>query len=114
LSASEFLYNGHSQYGFDPVLPTLFMAPLFSGKYTASPHIDPEPLVAPRCMKGSEVLESIGVTALDGWGNFGLQHNSGRYQDAVNEDDLPTLEELEKLLRPTLRKKILIGEPKKP
>jgi hypothetical protein len=48
------------------------MAPLFSGKYTATPHIDPEPLVAPHYMKGSEVLESIDVTALDGWGDFGL------------------------------------------
>jgi hypothetical protein len=91
-----------------------FMAPLFGGKYTASPHIDPEPLVAPRHMKGSQVLESIDVTALDGWGDFGLQHNSGRDQDAVSEDDLPTFEELEELLRPTLRKKGLIGEPKNP
>lgn len=56
-------------------------------------------------MKGSEVPESIDVTALDGWGDFGLQHNSGRDQDEVSEDNLPTLKELEELLRPTLRKK---------
>jgi hypothetical protein len=89
-----------------------FMAPLFSRKYTASLHIDPEPLVAPRHMEGSPVLESIDVIALDGWGDFGLQHNLGRDQDAVSEDDLPTLEELEELLRPTLRKKVLIEAPK--
>jgi hypothetical protein len=82
-----------------------FMTPLFSGKYTALPHIDPKPSVEPRYLKGSQVLESVDVTALDGWGDFGLQHHSGQDQDAVSEDDLPTLEEL---LRPTLRKKVLI------
>jgi hypothetical protein len=63
-------------------------------------------------MKRSQILESVDVIAPDGWGDFGLQHNSGRDQDVVSEDDLPTLEEL---LRLTLRKKgkVLIGEPKK-
>jgi hypothetical protein len=50
--------------------------------------------------KGSH---SVGVATLDGWGGFGSQRNSGRDQDAVSKDDLPTLEAL---LRPTLRKQV--------
>jgi hypothetical protein len=86
------------------------MTPLFSGKYTASPHIDPEPPVAPRYKKGSQVLESASSTVVDRRGDFGSQHDSGRDQDAVNEDedDLPTIKEL---LRRTLRKEDLIEEP---
>ena len=53
-----------------------FMTPLFSRKYSTSLHIDHEPPAAPR-YKGSQVLESFGVPALDGWGDFRLQHNSG-------------------------------------
>jgi hypothetical protein len=78
------------------------VTPLFGKKYTTSLHIDHEPPVGPR-YKGSQVLESFGMPALDGWDDFGLQHNLGRDQDAVSEDDFPTLEAL---LRPTLRKQI--------
>jgi hypothetical protein len=87
-----------------------FMTPLFSGKYAASLHIDPEPLAAPRHKKGSQVLEPFGGAALDGWGNFGSQYNLGRDEDTVSEDDLPTLKEL---LRPTLLKEVLMEEPEK-
>lgn len=43
-------------------------------------------------------------------GRLWIANNSGRDQDVVSEDDLPTFEEL---LRLTLRKEVLIGEPKK-
>lgn len=109
-SASKFLYDGHSQHGFCPVLPTPFMTPLFGGKYTASLHIDPEPPAAPCHKKGSQVLEPFGLAALDEWGDFGSQYNSGRDEDTVSEDDLPTLKEL---LRPTLPKDVSIEEPEK-
>jgi hypothetical protein len=79
-----------------------FMTPLFGRKYSTSSHIDHEPSAAPR-YKGSQVLEPFGVPALDGWDDLGLQHNSGRDQDAVSEEDFPTLEAL---LHPTLRKKV--------
>lgn len=52
----------------------------------------------PHYKKGSQ---SFGIAALDGWGDFGSVHNSGRDQDAVGEDDFPALEAL---LCPTLRK----------
>jgi hypothetical protein len=80
-----------------------FMTPLFGRKYSTSLLIDHEPPAAPRHKKGSQVLESFGAPALDGWDDFGLQHNSGRDQDAVSEDDFPTLEAL---LCPTLRKQV--------
>jgi hypothetical protein len=68
-----------------------------------------KPPVVSRHMKGSQAPESIGVIALDEWGDFESQHNLGQDQDAASEDDLPTLEEL---LRPTLRKEDSIGGPK--
>jgi len=76
---------------------------LFGRKHTTSPYIDYEPSAALRHKEGSQVL-------LDGWGDFGSQYNSGRDIDAVSEDDLPPLEEI---LRPTLRKEVLIDEPEK-
>jgi hypothetical protein len=88
-----------------------FMTPLFGGKYTASMHIDPKPLAAPRHKKGSQVLKSFSVAALNGWGDFGSQHILGQDEDAVSEVDLPTLKEL---LRPTLHMEVLIEEPEKP
>jgi hypothetical protein len=88
-----------------------FMSPFFSSKCAASPHTDPAPPVVPCHMKGSQALDSVGVIALDEWGDFGSQYNLGRDQDAVSEDDWPTLEEL---LRPTLHKEVLIEEPKEP
>jgi hypothetical protein len=42
-----------------------FITPLFGKKYSTSLHIDHEPLVAPR-YKGSQVLKSFSVPALDG------------------------------------------------
>jgi hypothetical protein len=86
------------------------MTPLFGEKHTALLHIDPEPPAAPSHKKGSQVLEPFGSAALDGWGDFGSQYNSGRNVDAVSEDDLPTLK---KLLRPTLPKEVSIEEPEK-
>lgn len=73
LSTLEFLSDGHRQHGFHPVLPNPFIAFLFSGKYTASPHVNHKPSVEPRHMKRSQVLESVDVSDLDGWGDFGLQ-----------------------------------------
>jgi hypothetical protein len=86
-----------------------FMTPLFSGKFTASLHIDPEPPIAPRCKKGSQVLESASTTAVDRGGDFGSQHDSGQDQDIVSDDDFPTVKDL---LCRTLRKEDLMGEPK--
>jgi hypothetical protein len=86
------------------------MTPLFGGKHTALLHIDPEPPAVPCHKKGSQVLEPFGSAALDGWGDFGSQYNSGRDEDVVSEDDLPTLK---KLLRPMLPKEVLIEEPEK-
>lgn len=77
-----------------------FTNPLFTNKYTALRHA-----------KGSQVLKSAGVIALDECGDFGSERDFGQDQGAVSEDDLPTLEEL---LRPTLPKKVLIAEPKPP
>jgi hypothetical protein len=79
------------------------MTPLFCRKYSTSLHIDHEPVAAPRYKKGSQVLESFSVPALDGWDDFGSEHNSGRDQDTISEDNFPTLEAL---LRPTLRKQV--------
>lgn len=81
-----------------------FMKPLFGSKQAAPLHIDPKHPAAPRYKNGSQVF-------LDGWGDFGSQYNSGRDQDAVSEDDLPTVEEL---LCPTLRKEISIEDPEDP
>jgi len=81
-----------------------FMKPLFGGKHAASLHIDPKHPAAPRHKNESQVL-------LDGWGDFGSQYNSGRDQDAVSEDDLPTVEEL---LCPTLRNEFSIEDPEDP
>jgi hypothetical protein len=68
-----------------------FTNPLFTNKYTALRHA-----------KGSQVLKSAGVIALDGCGDFGPERDFGQDQGAVSEDNLPTLEDL---LRPTLPKK---------
>jgi hypothetical protein len=48
-----------------------FRTSLFSGKYAASPHIDPKSPVGPLHAK-SQALKSVGVIVLDGWGDFGL------------------------------------------
>jgi hypothetical protein len=79
------------------------MTPLFSGKYTASPCIDPKP----QGKKGSLALESASITAQER-SDFESQHDLSRDYDTVDEDYLPTLEEL---LRPTLRKQDSIREP---
>jgi len=81
----------------------------FSSKYTASPYIDPKRSVAPPYQKGRQVLNSASTTAIDRGGDFGSQHDLGRNQDIVDEDDFPTVKEL---VRCTLRKEDLIEEPK--
>lgn len=58
-----------------PVYQPPFTTPLFSGKYAASPRIDPEASVGPRYAKGSQVLTSADVIARDGWGGFGLERD---------------------------------------
>ena len=84
------------------------MTPLFSGKYTASPCIEPKPQVAPSRKKGSQVLESAGTKSQNRAVEFGSQHVSVQDHDAVNEDYSLTIEEL---LRQTSRKQDSIREP---
>jgi hypothetical protein len=81
-----------------------FMKPLFGSKQAALLHINPKHPATPRHKNGSQVFP-------DEWSDFGSQYNSGRDQDAVSEDDLPTVKEL---LCPTLRKEISIEDPEDP
>jgi hypothetical protein len=78
------------------------MTPLSGKKHSTLPHIDLKPLVALH-YKGSQVLKSFSMLSLDGWDDFGLQHNLDQDQDVVSENDFSTLEAL---LRPALRKQV--------
>jgi hypothetical protein len=96
LSTSEFLYDGRRQYGFHPVLPTLSHDPLFSKKYSAIKHTDPELLAVSSHRMDIQVFGSLGsghLAPLYGSGDFRLQHDLGGSQDIVYDGYLPTPEE---------------------
>jgi len=59
-----------------------FMNPLFGGKRTALLYIDPKHQVA-ALRKGTEVLESAGITARGGGGDFGLEDDSGQDENVT-------------------------------
>lgn len=82
-------------------------APSFRTKYTALSYLPLQPPGAPRHKKGSQVLEPARTTAVDTTRDFLSQHNSIQHQDMVDDDEVPTTEEL---LRPTLCKQVLKGE----
>jgi hypothetical protein len=66
-----------------------FTTALFSGKYAASPHIHPKSPVGPLHAKKSQALKSVGVIALDGWGDFGSGNRNAKA--ALQDLDKPAL-----------------------